>query len=107
MNLDSTFRPSKRNQLIRLSIAALLSCSIYAHAATTNFDIPAQSLDQAIYTLAKQSGQSIAFSTEMTNTLKAPAIKGNYSVEQALEITKAFGVRSFKITFNGLQFNSH
>lgn len=86
MKLDNTLLPHKRNQLIRFSIAAILSCSMFAHAATTNLDIPAQPLDQAIYSLAKQTGQSIAFSTEMTNTLRAPPVKGNYSIEQALEI---------------------
>ncbi|MGP1717583.1 MAG: TonB-dependent siderophore receptor [Methylophilus sp.] len=70
----------------QLSIAALLSVSINVFAASANLDIAAQSLDQAILTLGKQSGENIAFPSELASKLKAPAIKGNYSVEQALEV---------------------
>jgi len=79
-------QPNRRARLRQLSIAALLSISIHAHAANTNLDIAAQSLDQAILTLGKQSGENIAFPSDLASKLKAPAIKGHYSVEQALDI---------------------
>jgi iron complex outermembrane receptor protein len=77
---------SHRTKLRQLSIAALLSISIHVHAATADIDIAAQSLDQSILTLGKQSGENIAFPSDLASKLKAPAIKGNYSVQQALEI---------------------
>lgn len=73
-----------RTKLKQFTIAALLSASIHAHAAATTLDIAAQSLDQAILALGKQSGENIAFPSDLASRLKAPAIKGNYTVEQAL-----------------------
>ncbi len=77
---------SHRNKLRQLSIAALLSLSIHVHAASADIDIAAQSLDQAILALGKQSGENIAFPSDLASKLKAPAVKGNYSVQQALDI---------------------
>lgn len=79
-------QPHRRTRLRQLSIAALFSISIHAYAASANVDIAAQSLDQAILMLGKQSGENIAFPSDLASKLKAPAIKGNYSVEQALDI---------------------
>ncbi|SDK53952.1 iron complex outermembrane recepter protein [Methylophilus rhizosphaerae] len=78
-------QPSAQARLRHLSIAALLSISINVYAASSNLDIAAQSLDQAILTLGKQSGENIAFPSDLASKFNAPAIKGNYSVEQALE----------------------
>lgn len=86
MTARTTFQLSHRTKLRQLSIAALLSISIHVHAATADIDIAAQSLDQAILTLGKQSGENIAFPSDLASKLKAPAVKGNYSVQQALEI---------------------
>lgn len=86
MTARPNLQPNHRTRLRQLSIAALLSISIHAHAASANLDIAAQSLDQAILMLGKQSGENIAFPSDLASKLKAPAIKGNYSVEQALDI---------------------
>lgn len=86
MTARPTLQPNHRTRLRQLSIAALLSISIHAYAASANLDIAAQSLDQSILMLGKQSGENIAFPSDLASKLKAPAIKGNYSVEQALEI---------------------
>jgi iron complex outermembrane recepter protein len=79
-------QPSRRAKLKQLSIAALLSVSIHVQAAGSNLDIAAQPLDQAILSLGKQSGENIAFPSDLASKFKAPAIKGSYSVEQALEM---------------------
>ncbi|HSI46485.1 MAG TPA: TonB-dependent receptor [Methylophilus sp.] len=86
MTARPNFQLSHRTKLRQLSIVALLSISINVHAATDNIDIAAQSLDQAILSLGKQSGENIAFPSDLASKLKAPAVKGNYSVQQALEI---------------------
>ncbi|WP_229006932.1 TonB-dependent receptor [Methylophilus sp. Leaf408] len=86
MTARTHFQLSRRTKLKQLSIAALLSISLHVHAATANIDIAAQSLDQAILSLGKQSGENIAFPSDLASTLKAPAVKGNYSVQQALEL---------------------
>lgn len=86
MTVRNKLLSSKRTKLKQLSFAALFTASIYAQAATVNLDIPAQSLDQAIYTLAKQSGESIAFSTDLTSEMQSTAIKGNFSVQDALQL---------------------
>ncbi|KQT41731.1 MULTISPECIES: TonB-dependent receptor [unclassified Methylophilus] len=86
MTARTNFQLSRRTKLKQLSIAALLSISLHVHAATANIDIVAQSLDQAILSLGKQSGENIAFPSDLASTLKAPAVKGNYSVQQALEL---------------------
>lgn len=86
MKARPQLQPNHRTRLRQLSIAALLSISIHAHAGGANIDIAAQALDQAILMLGKQSGENIAFPSDLASKLKAPAIKGNYSVEQALDI---------------------
>ncbi|MEZ0316031.1 MAG: TonB-dependent siderophore receptor [Methylophilaceae bacterium] len=84
--MDTKFKLSNQTHLIRFSIAALLSASMYAHAGPVEINIPAQPLDQAINALAKQTGESIAFSTELTEKLKSHSLKGTYSAQEALEI---------------------
>ena len=86
MTARSIFQLSHRAKLRHLSIAALLSISINVYAASANLDIAAQSLDQAILVLGKQSGENIAFPSDLASNFKAPALKGNYSVQQALDI---------------------
>lgn len=86
MTARSNFQPSHRSRLRQLSIAALLSVSINVYAASADLDIAAQSLDQAILVLGKQSGENIAFPSDLASNFKAAALKGNYSVPQALDI---------------------
>jgi len=67
----------------RTALAILLSTSLQAMAA--EIDIAAQPLDKALNTLAKQSGERIVFSTDLTEKITAPAVKGNLNTKQALE----------------------
>ncbi|WP_347888089.1 TonB-dependent siderophore receptor [Nitrosomonas europaea] len=54
-------------------------------AADTQIDIPIQPLDKALNTLARQTGARIIFSTDLTETRMAPAVKGALTPQQALE----------------------
>jgi outer membrane receptor protein involved in Fe transport len=69
----------------RTALAILLSSSLQVLAAEVQLDIPAQPLDKALNTLAKQSGERIIFSTDITEKISAPAVKGVLSARQALE----------------------
>ena len=87
-----------QRQLLSLAIsAALLSpvavTSLPAHAAaaspasasTQSINIAAQPLDQALNQLAIQTRTQISASSVDLPSVQAPAIQGNYSVEQALQ----------------------
>ncbi len=68
----------KRTSLLTL----MLSHAWLAQAA--DFNIPAQPLDKALNSLAKQSGERILFSTDLTEKITAPAVKGNLTTREAL-----------------------
>lgn len=63
-------------------LAVMLSQAWLVQAA--DFNIPAQPLDKALNSLAKQSGERILFSTDLTEKIAAPAVKGNLSTREAL-----------------------
>lgn len=86
MTARSNVQLSHRARLRQIFIAAFLSVSLNVYAASANLDIAAQSLDQSILVLGKQSGENIAFPSDLASNFKAPALKGNYSVQQALDI---------------------
>jgi iron complex outermembrane recepter protein len=69
----------------RTALAILLSSSLQVFATEVQLDIPAQPLDKALNTLAKQSGERIVFSTDITEKISAPAVKGVLSARQALQ----------------------
>ncbi|WP_312154582.1 TonB-dependent receptor, partial [Pseudomonas sp.] len=83
---------------------ALLSCSALAmlagplpiaavHAAGdaqvaarhVQLDLPAQALDQALTSFADQAGLHLLYTTRDVAELQSPALRGNYSIEQALQ----------------------
>ncbi|MCB5190988.1 TonB-dependent receptor [Methylobacillus arboreus] len=63
----------------------LLAASLQAQATPMELDIPSQPLDKALNALARQSGERIVFSTDLTEKTTAPALKGRYEARQALE----------------------
>jgi iron complex outermembrane recepter protein len=69
----------------RTTLAVLLAYSLNVWAAEVQFDIPAQTLDKALNVFAKQSGERIVFSTDLTEKIAAPAVKGALTAKQALE----------------------
>lgn len=66
-----------------LSLAATL---VAGSAAASPLDIPAGSLDKTLLSISQQSGKPIAFEQRLVSGLNAPAIKGDLSAGEALQI---------------------
>lgn len=58
----------------------------YAQEQTYSFDIPAQDLDSALKTFARVSGQQVVFNSRDARGKNAPALKGSYSAQEALDV---------------------
>lgn len=65
-------------------IAAMLAAGAIAQGVARAIDIPAQPLAQSLATLARQSDTQILFATALADGLRAPAIRGTLTVEDAL-----------------------
>ncbi len=71
---------------LSLLAAGLLSSSFaLAGSVPQAFDVPAAALEQSLNTLARQAGAQILFASDVTSGKQAPALKGSYTLEQALE----------------------
>lgn len=99
------FRPTFR--LTPVCLALLLAqgvCSVsYAQAASSSiqaqhvFDLPADTLVATLDRIARQSGQEIAYVPALASGLRAPAIQGTMSAEQAVQqalVGSALSVRT-------------
>ncbi|MDD0976611.1 TonB-dependent siderophore receptor [Pseudomonas fontis] len=73
-----------RQPLLLASMSLLAAGPLYAEQAQYRFDLPAQSLDQSISALARQTDSRILFNTDATRAVRAPALHQQLSVEQAL-----------------------
>nr|WP_246541656.1 TonB-dependent receptor [Collimonas antrihumi] len=62
-----------------------VATSVWAQSNPVNFDIPAQSLDQSLRALARQSGAQIVFSTDLAEKKTAAALHGSLTVHDALD----------------------
>lgn len=72
---------------------ATLSCALTAHAqnsthtakppAVHSYDVPAQPLGSALARIAAASGQQISINAELVRGHTAPAVRGDYTAEQA------------------------
>ncbi len=88
---DFVSRPTRRSSLLRLNAlaaAVLLATSAYAQSGKfnlVNLDIPAEPLDKALTTLARQSGIQILFASEATRARMSAALKGSYTAREALD----------------------
>ncbi|MBF4991359.1 TonB-dependent receptor [Methylophilus sp. QUAN] len=67
------------------TLMALLLANLVFTAQAVELNIPSQSLDKALNALAHQSGERILFSTALTEHKQSPALRGDYTVRQALE----------------------
>ncbi|MDP8568347.1 TonB-dependent siderophore receptor [Methylophilus aquaticus] len=67
------------------SLLALLLANLVVTAHAVELNIPAQPLDKALNSLAHQTGERIIFSTALTEQKQASALKGDYTLRQALE----------------------
>ncbi|MCK9609229.1 MAG: TonB-dependent receptor [Methylomonas sp.] len=77
---------SDTDRLTGLAIAALLlpTLSSAAEPASVGFDIPAQSLAGALTRFSAATGLQVLYDGDLAQNIGAPALKGNYSAEQAL-----------------------
>ena len=78
---------------LRHAIKAALLASMLAQAAhgeavngKLHFDIPAQSLNQALMTFGKQSRQQLMYSTDIAENLNSHALQGDYTATEAIKI---------------------
>ncbi|ENO86636.1 TonB-dependent siderophore receptor [Thauera linaloolentis] len=78
-------RPGATRRRALLAAALLSSGIVLAQGTALNLDIPAQPLDKALNALARQSGAQIVFVTDVAAGLRAPALHGPLTVEQALQ----------------------
>ncbi|AXY56219.1 TonB-dependent receptor [Acinetobacter chinensis] len=76
--------PEFRKTSLSFVVAAMLYSSAL-HAQNVVLDLPSQPLQQSIQQLARQSGIEIIAAAQQVQTRTAPKIKGNMSVDQALE----------------------
>jgi len=73
---------------VRMSLLAgslLLSQWSLAESAPVDFDIPAASLEKSLNAVARQSSAQILFASEITAGKSAPALRGRYTLHEALE----------------------
>lgn len=80
-------RPLRFCFAFMLCAVMVLHCgmTIGAEPASFKFNIESQPLGIALQKFAKQSGLQIVFLSKITDGLKAPAVKGHYSVDGALQ----------------------
>ena len=74
--------------LARLSAPAaamLLAGAALAQGGQVALDLPAAPLEQALKTLARQSGTQIVFASAITDGKQAPRLHGNFTVGEALD----------------------
>jgi iron complex outermembrane receptor protein len=72
-----------------LAISLATSAAVqpaYAQEQVYSFDIQAQDLDSALKTFARVSGQQVVFNSRDARGKTAPALKGSYSVQAALDV---------------------
>ena len=76
---------------IRYAVLLLvfMTASTFAQASDSSkqyqLDIPAQIVEDALQRLAKQTGKQLLFSHQTVDTLTSKAVKGRYSLQQALQ----------------------
>ena len=75
-------------RLTALAAGVLLACAVHAQTAPgarIAIDQPAATLDQALGSLARQTGVQAIFASALTEGRTAPALKGSYTPREALE----------------------
>lgn len=74
-----------RVPLSLLAISLLSSPLAVAASAVLEFDVPAASLEKSLNVLARQANAQILFAGDTAAGKQSPALKGRYTVEQALQ----------------------
>ncbi|GAA5015003.1 ferripyoverdine/pyocin S3 receptor FpvA [Acinetobacter puyangensis] len=82
-------RQTKKHVLGLKRLSLVVSAMLYVGTVFANnplvVDLPAQSLGESLHHLAKQSGAQILFSNEITGKQQVKSVKGQLTVEQALQ----------------------
>src|SRR5579863_3496719 len=66
--------------------SAAMATSPVASAIKSHFDLPAEPLDKALRDLAVQANRNISYEPSIVAGLSAPAVKGDFTVEDALSL---------------------
>ncbi|NOV30191.1 TonB-dependent receptor [Methylomonas sp. ZR1] len=68
-------------------LAALISQTAHGDAAgKQHFDIPAQSLNQALLMFGRQSQQQLMYGTDIADNLRSRNLQGDYTADEAIRI---------------------
>lgn len=69
-------------------LAALISQTAHGDAAGSkhHFDIPAQSLNQALLMFGRQSQQQLMYGTDIADNLRSRSLQGDYTADEAIRI---------------------
>lgn len=81
------YRKTATHLLEGVAAAALLTCASTVRAQTAprlDLDIPAQDLGESLKALALQSGRTVLADSTLVAGLQSPALRGRYTLEQAL-----------------------
>ena len=61
-----------------------MAFSLHAHAESIQLHLPAQSLASSLSAVAQQAGITLLFDEELLRNIKAPALSGDYSAQDAI-----------------------
>lgn len=75
---------------------------VQSRSATYNLDIPAQSLKDALQALALASRHKLLYSSELVDGKASPALKGQFTIEQAVQVLLSGTHLSYEVTSDGL-----
>ena len=70
-------------------LAVLLTQNAHADSNKHYFDIPAQSLNQALLSFGKQSGQQLMYSTAVADHLRSRPVQGEFTASEAVNLLLA------------------
>ena len=73
-----------------------------ARSIKYNLDIPSQNLNDALQALALASQHKLLYSSELVDGKKSPALKGQFTTEQAIKALLADTNLSYEVTSDGL-----
>ena len=82
-------RISGARSLLTIGLALVLGTLAWAAESKQNFDVVAGDAAVALKQIAKQAGQQIVFPAQEVKGVKTPAIKGEYSLKEALALLLA------------------
>jgi iron complex outermembrane receptor protein len=82
--------------------AAVAAQPAEARSVTYNLDIPSQSLNDALQALALASQHKLLYSSELVVGKNSPAIKGQFTTEQAVKALLSGTNLSYEVTSDGL-----